>query len=122
MFAKAMSLGVSGYVLKDSAASDIVACLHAICRGQNYTSPELTKFLFKRANTARPMDGADALTPTERTVLALIAEYKTSRDIADQLCISVRTVENHRNSICSKLDVHGSHALIKYALKNQSQL
>jgi DNA-binding NarL/FixJ family response regulator len=123
MFNKAMSLGVSGYVLKDSAASDIVTCLHAISRGHKYTSPELTKFLFRRAmTTEQQTELTDALTPTERKVLGLIAEYKTSRDIADQLFISVRTVENHRNSICSKLDIHGSHSLIKYALRHQSDI
>jgi DNA-binding CsgD family transcriptional regulator len=52
----------------------------------------------------------------------MIAEYKTSKEIGDELCISYRTVENYRTNICSKLDLHGSHSLIKYALQNQDQL
>jgi DNA-binding CsgD family transcriptional regulator len=55
-------------------------------------------------------------------VLALIAEYMTSRQIADKLCVSVRTIEKHRNNICAKLGVNGSHALIKFALQHQSSL
>lgn len=123
MFAKAMSLGVRGYVLKDGAAADIVNCLHAVCRGQSYTSAAVTDYLFRRASkNSRPVKGIGALTPTERTVLRLIAEYKTSREIAAELGISHRTVENHRNNISAKLDVHGSHALIKYALQHQEEI
>ncbi len=123
IFAKAMSLGVGGYVLKDGAVADIVNCLHAVCRGQSYTSTAVTSYLFKRAaGNARPVKGIGALTPTERTVLRLISEYKTSREIAAELGISHRTVENHRNNISAKLDVSGSHALIKYALQHREEI
>ena len=123
MFTKALSLGVRGYVLKDSATSDILNCLHAVRRGENYTSAELTKYLFKRATgQSTPVEGLDSLTPTERRVLGLIAEYLTSREIADKLGVSVRTIENHRNNICAKVGVHGSHALMKFALQHQAEL
>ena len=107
MFTKAVNLGVRGYVLKDSAGSDILNCLHAVRKGQNYSSAELTQYLFKKAaGQTTAVEGLDSLTPTERRVLALIAQYLTSREIADQLGISVRTVENHRNNICAKLGRH----------------
>jgi DNA-binding NarL/FixJ family response regulator len=123
MFAKAMSFGVRGYVLKDAAAADIVNCLHAVRRGQSFTSAGVTEYLFKRASgNQRAVKGIGALTPTERTVLRLISEYKTSREIALELGISHRTVENHRNNISGKLDVHGSHALIKYALQHSEEI
>jgi len=123
MFTKALNLGVRGYVLKDSAANDILSCLHTVRKGENYASAELTKFLFKKASgQSRAVAGLDSLTPTERRVLKLIAEYLTSREIADQFGVSVRTIENHRNNICAKLDVHGSHALTKFALQHQSEL
>jgi DNA-binding NarL/FixJ family response regulator len=123
MFAKAMSIGVRGYVLKDGAAADIVNCLHAVQRGQSFTSAAVTSYLFKRVNgNARPVKGIGSLTPTERTVLRLIAEYKTSREIADELGISHRTVENHRNNISGKLGVQGSHALIRFALQHQEEI
>jgi len=55
-------------------------------------------------------------------MLQLIAEYKTSKEIADELCISYRTVETHRTNICHKLEIHGSHALMKFALAHKAQL
>lgn len=121
MFAKAVNLGVRGYVLKESATNDILNCLHAVRNGQNYASAQLTKYLFKKASTTA-VEGLDSLTPTERRVLALIAEYLTSREIAEKLGISVRTVENHRNNICAKVGVHGSHALTKFALQHHAEL
>lgn len=122
MFRKAMDLGVRGYVLKDSAAVDIVNCLHAVCKGQNYTSAAVTSYLFKRVSGGPEVEGLDSLTPTERTVLKKVAEYKTSREIADELSVSVRTIENHRANISSKLGLQGSHALIKFALKHEADI
>ena len=63
-----------------------------------------------------PRSGVEDLTPTERRVLSLIAEYKTSKTIAEELFISPRTVDTHRNNICQKLGIRGSHALMKFAL------
>lgn len=122
MFAKAMDLGVRGYVLKDSAAIEIINCLQAVCKGQNFASAAMTSYLFKRASGNLSVDGIESLTPTERKILKLVAEYMTSREIADELNVSVRTVENHRANISSKLGLHGSHALIKFALQHESDL
>jgi len=61
-------------------------------------------------------------TPAERRILKLIAEDKTSKEIADVLGLSARTVENHRTNICAKLDVHGVHGLVKFAYLNKSKL
>ena len=122
MFSKAMDVGVRGYVLKDSAAVDIVNCLQAVCSGQNFTSAAVTSYLFKRASGGSRVEGLDSLTPTERTILKQVAEYKTSREIADDLNVSIRTVENHRANISSKLGLSGSHALMKFALKHRSEL
>jgi DNA-binding NarL/FixJ family response regulator len=103
MLTKALSLGVRGYVLKTNAATEIVDCLTAVRRGDSFTSSQITSYLFKRAGAEpRPVEGLDSLTPTERVVLRLIADYKTSREIAAELGISHRTVENHRNNICAQ--------------------
>lgn len=123
MFNKAMDLGAKGYVLKDSASVDIVNCLQAVANGQNFTSPAITTYLFKRVtNNSNKTGSIEDLTPTERIILRLIAEYKTSREIADELSISYRTVENHRYNICQKLGISGSNALVKFALKNQNEI
>jgi DNA-binding CsgD family transcriptional regulator len=67
-----------------------------------------------------PRSGVETLTATELRVLALLAEYKTSKEIAQELFVSPRTVETHRNNICQKLGIHGSHALMKFALAQKS--
>ena len=124
IFNKALDLGVMGYVLKDSAITEIVAGIKAVAAGQNYVSPAMSTSLLKRAAraTATPPPGLDSLTPTERRVLKLIAEYKTSKDIAAELFISTRTVEHHRANISTKLVLKGSHALLKFALDHHNQL
>jgi two-component system, NarL family, response regulator DegU len=123
MFAKAFELGVRGYVLKDSASVDIVNCLHAVAQGQIYTSAAVTTYLYKRASgDKKTVDGLGSLTPAETKVLRMIAEYKTSREIADELCVSVRTVENHRSNISSKVGVTGTHGLFKFAVQHRSDL
>ena len=123
MFAKAFELGVRGYVLKDSASVDIVNCLHAVARGQIYTSAAVTTYLYKRASSdKKTVDGLGSLTPAEKKVLRMIADYKTSREIADELCVSVRTVENHRSNISAKVRVTGSHSLFKFAVQHRSEL
>lgn len=126
LFMKALEAGVQGYVLKDSAATDIISCLNAVVAGGNYTSPELTTYLMKRVREVdvaqAPQSSLNSLSDTERRVLSLIADCKTNKEIAHELFISVRTVETHRNNICKKLDVHGSHALMKFALDHKNHL
>src|SRR6185369_902568 len=126
LFKKALEAGVKGYVLKDSAAIDIISCLNAVAAGENYTSPELTTYLIKRVRKVdialTPQSSLDSLSDTERRVLSLIADCKTNKEMAQELFISVRTVETHRNNICKKLNVHGSHALMKFALDHKDHL
>jgi DNA-binding NarL/FixJ family response regulator len=107
IFNKALDAGVTGYVLKDSAITEIVAGIKAVAAGQNYVSPAMSTSLLKRAaRAALPLPpGVDDLTPTERRVLKLIAEYKTSKEIATELFISTRTVEHHRANISLKLNL-----------------
>jgi len=126
LFNAAMDLGVKGYVLKDSAITDIVASIKAAAAGQNFISAPLATYLVNRSHRlstfVEQRPSINNLTPTERRILRLIAEHKTSREIADQLFISVRTVERHRLNIGDKLDLHGSNALLKFALENKQHL
>ena len=95
-------------------------------QGYHYTSPSLTSHLITRTDRAKSFGEKVASvndpTPTERRILRLIADYKTSKQIADELCVHYRTIENHRTNISAKLGLHGSHALIKFALKHQQEL
>jgi DNA-binding NarL/FixJ family response regulator len=126
MFNTALDLGVKGYLLKESAIEDIAAGIKAVAAGQNFISPPLATFLFNRsrrnATFTEVKPTLNDLTTTERRILKMIAEDKTSRGIADQLSISVRTVERHRQNICDKLEIHGSNGLMKFALANKEQL
>ena len=126
LFNGAFDLGASGYLLKDSAVSDIVASIKAVADGQNFISPSLSTFLVSRSRRAATLAEHKPtildLTPTERRVLRLIAEDKPTKQIAEELGISLRTVENHRAHICQKLELRGPNALLKFALTNKSQL
>src|SRR6476660_316225 len=119
MFNTSMDLGVKGYLLKESAVEDITEGIKAVAAGENFISAPLATFLFNRSRRNATFVAANLsindLTATERRVLKMIADDKTSREIADQLSISVRTVERHRQNICDKLEIHGSNALMKFA-------
>ena len=125
-FNEALNLGAKGYVLKDSAAADVVNCIKAVAAGQNYLSPSLSTYLINRGRRATALNdgkrGVSDLTPTERRVLGLLSDLKTSKEIANELGVSVRTIDNHRANICAKLDLRGSHALVKFALEHRSEL
>ena len=125
LFDRALNVGVKGYVLKDSAAGEIVSAIRAVVRGQHFVSPELTSQLIEASRlpigkSGQQQHGNPELSPMELRVLELIADYKTSKQIADELCISRRTVEAHRTHICQKRGLHGSHALMKFALDHKS--
>lgn len=124
-FNAALDAGVKGYVLKDSALTEIVSGIRAVAAGHSYITPTLTDYLLNRRradaqHTSR--SGAAALTEAERRVLRLVAEYKTSKEIGDELFISVRTVDRHRANIANKLDLKGAHALLQFALEHKTEL
>jgi len=125
-FNEALNLGAKGYLVKDSAAADVVNCIKSVAAGHSYISPTLSGLLLNRGRRAAAPPpqptGFDSLTSAERRVLSLLAEYKTSKEIAAELGVSARTVENHRANICVKLDLRGSHALVKFAIGHKSEL
>ncbi|HEY7544392.1 MAG TPA: response regulator transcription factor [Blastocatellia bacterium] len=126
LFEAALNLGAKGYVLKDSAVNDIIESIRAVASHQHYISPQLSSYLVRRKAKAdaltRQKPSLEDLTPTERRILRLIAEDRTTREIADQLFISPRTVDTHRANICRKLDLHGSLALVRFAIEHKSEL
>ena len=126
MFNAAMDLGVRGYVLKETATDDILAALEMVAQGETFVSPSLADMGVRRSNRVQELllsrPQIDDLTLAERRILKLIAEDRTSKEIADLLQISFKTVENHRLNICRKLNLHGSHSLLKFAFDNKSHL
>jgi len=126
LFNKALDLSAKGYVLKDSALDEIVDALKAVAQGRPFVSAPLSSYLVQRMDRigllAQQLPGLNDLTSTERRVLKLIAQYKTSKEIAEELHIHYRTVDNHRTNISNKLGLQGSHALLKFAVEHQAEL
>ncbi len=122
MFNKAMDIGVKGYVLKENTVTDILNSVNTVLEGRYYLSPAISDFLMRRNSNTQAKESSgelDQLTSAEMTVLNQLAEMKTSQEIAETLHVSVKTVQNHRNNICSKLGLNGAHALLKFALENK---
>ena len=126
LFNAALDLGVKGFIVKDGAANEIVGCIKAVAAGQSFFSPTLSGYLLGRRNRADAlashMPSINNLTASERRILLLIAESKTNKEIAEQMFISVRTVEHHRSNICAKLGLTGKNALLTFALTHKSEL
>lgn len=119
---KALNVGAQGYLLKDTALTDIVAAIRMVSAGQSIVSPALTSHPINRQRKPEAEQVLARLTPTERAVFKQIAECRTTKEIATKLSISPRTVETHRANICQKLGLHGNHSLIKFAIAHQAEL
>ena len=126
LFNEAMDLGIKGYVLKERASEDISNCLELVANDDYAISPLISDYLVKRLkNNERDKNHEftiEALTKSERTIIKLISDDMSSKDIADKLSISIKTVENHRTNISHKLNLTGALSLVKFALENKSIL
>lgn len=125
-FNEAIDLGAKGYILKQNAVENIITGIRTVAEGQYYTSPTLSTFLINRnLNSVKLTDQSRRfrdLTLSESRILKMIADYKSTKEIAEELFISPTTVEKHRANICGKLELKGSHALLRFALKHKSDL
>lgn len=117
-FNKAMEIHVKAFLLKDKISDDLVECLKTVADNKYFISPQLSTFLIDKEKP----EWTGKLTSAETNVLRLVAENKTSIQIAEELFNSVRTIENHRNNICKKLNLNGQHALLLFAIENKMYL
>lgn len=116
---QALRIGCAGYLLKDSAASELALALAAVARGETYLSPATSKSVIEGYLSrvgGRP-DGADALTDRQREVLRHIAEGRSTKQIAAMLKLSAKTVEAHRVQLMRRLDIHDVAGLVKFAIR-----
>jgi DNA-binding NarL/FixJ family response regulator len=113
---EALQAGVRGYVLKSQVASDLVHAIQQVSRGGFYLSPGVSQAVVEayRSRSERP---SDPLSGRERQVLQLIAEGKSTKDVASLLGISVKTAESHRSRLMQKLDIHETASLVRYAVR-----
>ena len=129
--AHALRAGVHGYLLKDAAVDELPVLLRAMSRGETYLSPAISRTVvdgFLDRATGQPADGGagagadkaaplDVLTPRQREILQLVAEGRSTKDVARLLDLSVKTVESHRAQIMDRLDVHDLAGLVRYAVR-----
>ena len=123
---KALNLGFKGYLLKESAAGDLLQAVDCVARGEYYIPSALSGALLRRQQACEALrekkPGIAKLSPTERQVLKLIVEDRTSKEIAELLGCSHRTVESHRQRISQKLELSGSHSLLRFAFDHKAEL
>ena len=113
--------GASGYVLKDTAASELVGAIRAVSQGDAFLYPSIARKLLEeyllKVQTGEESESYDGLTGREREVLRMIAEGKSNKEIADVLSLSIRTVQAHRANLMGKLHMHDRTELVRYAIR-----
>jgi two-component system response regulator NreC len=118
---RALKAGARGYLLKDSAAADLIGAIQAVSQGKSFFSPKVSRILAEDYVRVLKQKGAvdiyDLLTSREREILQLLAEGKTNKEVATALNISPYTVETHRSHILQKLNLHNSAELVLYAVR-----
>jgi len=118
---RALKAGARGYLLKDSAESDLVRAIRSVAEGKSFFSPAVSKVMLedymKKLQRTGSEDSYDLLTPREREILQLIAEGKSNKEVANLLHLSVYTVETHRANIMEKLKLKSVPELILYAVR-----
>jgi DNA-binding NarL/FixJ family response regulator len=115
---QALRMGASGYILKDAEPSELERAILSVCNGETYLSPvvgtRLAEYVRRLGSRTAP---SDRLTPRQREVLQLIAEGWTTKEIAHELKISVKTAETHRTQLMDNLDIHEVAGLVRYAIR-----
>lgn len=115
---QALRAGASGYLLKDSATSELEFAVRAVARGETYLSPPISKAVVdgyvQRMMTEQPLD---LLTPRQREILQLVAEGGSTKEIAHRLGLSVKTIEAHRSQIMERLGIHDIPGLVRFAVR-----
>jgi two-component system response regulator NreC len=113
---RALRAGITGYILKTKAAADLLQAIHEVSRGMTYLSPGVSSTVVQ-AYLSKSDIPADPLSHREHQVLQLIAEGKSTKEVAAILGVSVKTAESHRTRIMEKLDIHETASLVRYAIR-----
>ena len=118
---RALKAGAAGYIVKDSAPLELTMAIEAVMRDETYLSPRVSKSLLSGIVDGRAAPGGsslDGLTPRQREVLQLVAEGRSTKEIAYALEVSVKTVETHRAALMERLDIRDTASLVVYAVRN----
>lgn len=122
---EALRAGATGYVVKHAAVDELERALHAVQNGERWLSPAVSRYLLddylrliRKETDIQPSAGPELLTPRQREILQLIAEGCTTREMAERLCVSARTVETHRAQIMERLNLHDIASLTRFAIRS----
>lgn len=126
-FNEALNRGAKGFVLKEDSGYEIIECIHALQKNEIFVSSKLKPFLHNRTNFNRDMkkfkDALSSLTKSEFNTIKLVADNKTSKEIAEKLFVTEKSVENYRGRICKKLGISGgSNSLYKWCIENKDKI
>jgi two-component system, NarL family, response regulator NreC len=108
--------GVLGYIIKSAAADEFLQAIRTVCKGKRYLSPDASNVILEKCLASSDLP-EPCLADRERQVLQLVAEGNTSKEIADELGISVKTAESHRAHVMEKLQIHDTAGLVRYAIR-----
>ncbi len=116
---QALTAGAVGYLLKDSVPAELELAIRAVAKGETYLSPAVSKhvvsgYMRRLGGDSNPLE---VLTPRQREILQLIAEGKSTKEIAKALKIGVKTAETHRSQLMERLDIHDVAGLVRYAIR-----
>lgn len=114
---ESLRAGVTGYVLKTRASDELIQAIRAVSRGEMHLTPGISRTIVQ-AFLSKDELPARAISDRERQVLQLVAEGKTTKEVAAILGISVKTAESHRSNLMEKLDIHDTAGLVRYAIRN----
>jgi DNA-binding NarL/FixJ family response regulator len=118
----ALNAGADGYILKDDSHKELLAAIENVLNGKTHLSPSICGNIvngyLNNSGESKPVTKSEMLTRREREVIKLIAEGFRNKDIAEQLSISIKTVEKHRSNLMKKLDLHSISNLTNYAIQN----
>ncbi|MCB2196561.1 MAG: response regulator transcription factor [Bacteroidetes bacterium] len=114
---KALSVGANGYLPKDTSMTELLKAINTIYKGDNYFNKSISDTILNSLMN-KPKEENKSLTKREKEIINLVVDGLSNKEIADKLCISIRTVDSHKNNIMQKLNLKSSVELVKYAIKN----
>ena len=126
IFNNSLEYGLEAYILKENAVEEVLKAVHVVADGNFYLSPSMSEYMIQKSMKQKKLvdenPGIKNLSEKEKEILNLISQNKTTKEIAEALFVSYKTIENHRANICKKLNISGCNALLKFIIENKTLL
>lgn len=126
IFNNSLEYGLDAYILKENAIDEVLKAVRVVMDGNFYLSPSMSEYIIQKSMKHKKLvdenPGIKFLTEKEKEILNMIAQNKTTKEIAEELFLSYKTIENHRTNICKKLNISGCNALLKFIIENKDKL